>query len=149
MFTGDDVVLHCQYPTGNHKGTRFFKNGAEIDAKSSSSSAGVTEVTIKNVTREDEGFYKCAYRDRKMQSPESWLSVRPDRGRMNIIFIILLVVTSQMIIDGCQRFCLLANSTSTEETPASTSGKIIYTYLLVLDGKNNYWAKQRVLISTK
>ncbi|AWP11236.1 Hypothetical protein SMAX5B_017595 [Scophthalmus maximus] len=94
VFTGDDVVLHCQYPTGNHKGTRFFKNGAEIDAKSSSSSAGVTEVTIKNVTREDEGFYKCAYRDRKMQSPESWLSVRPDR----------------------------ANSTSTEETPASTSG---------------------------
>lgn len=38
-------------------------------------------MTIENVTREDEGLYKCASKDRTMESPESWLSVRPDRGQ--------------------------------------------------------------------
>ncbi|XP_051233834.1 uncharacterized protein LOC127350852 isoform X2 [Dicentrarchus labrax] len=30
--------------------------------------------------KEDEGFYKCASQDRRLESPESWLSVRLDRG---------------------------------------------------------------------
>uniref|UniRef100_A0AAQ4PED6 Ig-like domain-containing protein n=1 Tax=Gasterosteus aculeatus aculeatus TaxID=481459 RepID=A0AAQ4PED6_GASAC len=37
-------------------------------------------VTMENVTRVDEGFYKCATRDGSMESPESWLSVRPGPG---------------------------------------------------------------------
>ncbi|XP_071343025.1 uncharacterized protein [Trachinotus anak] len=94
VFTGHDVVLYCQYRTGNHNMTTFFKNGAEIDTYNSSSSNRVIQMTITNVTQEDEGFYKCASPDRKMESPESWLSVRPSRG----------------------------NFTSTEGKPASTRG---------------------------
>ncbi|XP_050933177.1 uncharacterized protein LOC127143461 isoform X2 [Lates calcarifer] len=84
VFTGDDVVLYCQYRTGNHNKTTFFKNGTEIDTYSSFSSDGVITMTIKNVTQQDEGLYKCASHDRKMESPESWLSVRPDRGNYTL-----------------------------------------------------------------
>ncbi|XP_056233983.1 uncharacterized protein LOC130170568 [Seriola aureovittata] len=107
VFTGDEVVMSCQYRTANHNSTTFFKNKAEIDTYSSSSSDRVIKMTIKNVTQEDEGFYKCASRDRKMASPESWLSVRPDRG----------------------------NFTKTKGTPASTSGSwkwIILSFAVVL-----------------
>ncbi|XP_029939201.1 uncharacterized protein LOC115381750 isoform X2 [Salarias fasciatus] len=47
-----------------------------------------------NNNKQDEGYYKCASLDRKMQSAESWLAVRPNRG----------------------------NFTSTHGTEASTSG---------------------------
>ncbi|XP_044054277.1 sialoadhesin-like [Siniperca chuatsi] len=94
VFEGDKVVLYCQYWAGNHSKTTFFKNGAEIITSTSSSSDSVIKMTIENVAQEDEGFYKCASQDRKMESLESWLSVRPDRG----------------------------NFTSTDGTAASTSG---------------------------
>ncbi|CAB1451695.1 unnamed protein product [Pleuronectes platessa] len=82
VFTADDVTLCCQYQSGKHKQTSFFKNGALIDSNSSSGSDRVIKMTLKNVTREDEGFYRCASHDRQLQSPESWLSVRPDRGNL-------------------------------------------------------------------
>lgn len=82
IFEGNKVVLCCQYWTGNHSKTAFFKNGAEILTYSSSSSDRATAMTIENVTQEDEGFYKCASRDRQLESPESWLSVRPGRGQL-------------------------------------------------------------------
>ncbi|XP_058494933.1 Fc receptor-like protein 5 isoform X2 [Solea solea] len=98
VAVGDDVGLYCQYQAGNSTETRFFKNGAEIHTHISASSDRVVVMAIQNVTQDDEGFYKCASHDRKMQSPESWLSVRPDRGQA---------------FEG--------NLTSSEETPDSTS----------------------------
>ncbi|XP_059196336.1 Fc receptor-like protein 6 [Centropristis striata] len=80
VFEGDKVVLYCQYWRGIHNKTTFFKNGAKIVTYSSTSSDRVIKMTIENVTQEDEGFYKCASQDREMESPESWLSVRLDRG---------------------------------------------------------------------
>lgn len=83
---GDEVVLYCQYWTGNHSKTSFFKNGVEISTLTSSSSDRAIKMTIENVTQEDEGLYKCASRDRKTESPESWLSVRPDRGQRGRLY---------------------------------------------------------------
>ncbi|KAM7410360.1 hypothetical protein PAMA_001684 [Pampus argenteus] len=77
---GDNVVLYCQYWTGSNNTTAFFKNGAEIITYSSFSADRVTKMIIENVTQADEGFYKCASEDKKMESPESWLSIRRDRG---------------------------------------------------------------------
>ncbi|CAK6956081.1 uncharacterized protein LOC128361794 [Scomber scombrus] len=74
---GGNVVLSCQYLKENKSNTTFFKNGEEIGTLSSK---GVTEMTIENVTKADEGFYKCVAKDRKMESPESWLSVAPEQG---------------------------------------------------------------------
>ncbi|XP_029356810.1 uncharacterized protein LOC115042606 [Echeneis naucrates] len=80
VFMGDDIALYCRYKKGNRNATTFFKNGAEIDTKSSYSSDRGIEMTIENVTQEDEGFYKCASHNRKLESAESWLSVRPNRA---------------------------------------------------------------------
>ncbi|XP_041791145.1 Fc receptor-like protein 6 isoform X2 [Chelmon rostratus] len=82
VFEGDAVVLYCQYWTDNHSNTSFFKNGAEIVTSTSSLSDRVIKMTIENVTRDDEGLYRCASQDRKMESPGSWLSVRPGRGNV-------------------------------------------------------------------
>ncbi|CAB1436407.1 unnamed protein product [Pleuronectes platessa] len=58
VFTDDDVTLCYQHQSGKHKQTSFFKNGALIDSNSSSGSDRVVKMTLKNVTREDEGFYR-------------------------------------------------------------------------------------------
>lgn len=80
VVEGDSVVLCCRDKTGKLRNMRFFKNGAEILTYNCTYSGQAIMMTIENVTREDEGFYKCASPDRKMESPESWLSVRPDWG---------------------------------------------------------------------
>lgn len=77
---GDKVVLYCQYQTGNYNKTTFFKNGVEIGTYSSFSSESVINMTIENVTQQDEGLYKCASQDGKLKSPEIQLSVRHDQG---------------------------------------------------------------------
>ncbi|CAB1448963.1 unnamed protein product [Pleuronectes platessa] len=91
VFTDDDVTLCYQHQSGKHKQTSFFKNGALIDSNSSSGSDRVVKMTLKNVTREDEGFYRCASHDRQLQSPESWLSERPDRGQLNIVTLLCVL----------------------------------------------------------
>ncbi|KAM4547781.1 Fc receptor-like protein 3 [Odontesthes bonariensis] len=80
VYEGDKVVLYCQYRTDYHNEAIFFKNGAVIGTFNSSSSNKVIDLTIMNVTLKYEGFYKCASKDRKLESPESWLSMTTDRG---------------------------------------------------------------------
>lgn len=75
------MVLCCRGKTGHLSNMRFFKNGAEILTYNCTYSAQAIMMTIENVTREDEGFYKCASPNRKVESPESWLSVRKDLGQ--------------------------------------------------------------------
>ncbi|KAM3619699.1 uncharacterized protein V6R79_012222 [Siganus canaliculatus] len=79
---GERVDLYCQHLTGNQSQATFFKNGAEIFTHNSSSSDRVTKMTLENVTQEDEGFYKCSSQDRRMESPQSWLSVRTGAGNV-------------------------------------------------------------------
>lgn len=137
VFEGNKVVLYCQYWTGNHSKTTFFKNGAEILTYNSSSSDRVIAMTIENVTQEDEGFYKCASHDRHLESPESWLSVRPDRGqsRSRIAFDDNIQYSAFWNIKVDQfkfkLLCLLGNFTSTDGTAAAASGKNILYYLYV------------------
>uniref|UniRef100_A0A4W5R0M2 Immunoglobulin domain-containing protein n=1 Tax=Hucho hucho TaxID=62062 RepID=A0A4W5R0M2_9TELE len=67
---GDQVTLHCRYWFQKPNQTTFYKDGVEVV------SLNVTEMTIDNVTSADEGFYKCAEPEEKLESPECWLSVR-------------------------------------------------------------------------
>lgn len=127
---GDKVVLYCQYWAGNPNQTTFYKNGAELITYNSSSSDRVIKMTIENVSQKDEGLYRCASRDRKMESPASWLSVRPDRGRLCgfIIFHDNVQHSAQFnnkTTINDVNYCLLGNVTSTDGTAASTSGKNI------------------------
>uniref|UniRef100_A0A8C7H3T2 Uncharacterized LOC109901572 n=1 Tax=Oncorhynchus kisutch TaxID=8019 RepID=A0A8C7H3T2_ONCKI len=66
---GDQVTLHCRYWFHKPNLTTFYKDGVEVVLN-------VTEMTIDNVNGADEGFYKCAEPEEKLESPESWLSVR-------------------------------------------------------------------------
>lgn len=75
------MVLQCQYLTANHSKTTFFKNAAEVLTSDAASPARVVKMTLESVTQEDEGLYKCASQDGTTESPESWLSVRPQGGR--------------------------------------------------------------------
>nr|XP_061834585.1 uncharacterized protein LOC133618129 isoform X1 [Nerophis lumbriciformis] len=72
---GSSVVLSCHYWRGNHTKSTFFRNGIEISTLSSSSPGRDIKLTLKNVTEAHQGSYKCASQDRKLESPESWLSV--------------------------------------------------------------------------
>ena len=144
------MVLVCQYWVGNHSKTTFFKNGAENFT--SPGSDRVIKMTLENVTQEDEGFYKCASQDRKMESPEAWLSVSPHRGQLNgsmhlikTFLILLSILSVKAVMVNNINCCLLGNFTSTDERAASNSGNMIlyssYIHLLVLEGiinDNNY-----------
>lgn len=111
VFEGNKVVLYCQYWTGNHSKTAFFKNGAEILAYSSSSSDRAIAMTIENVTQEHEGFYKCASHDRRLESPESWLSVRPDRGQLcSPLMTLFIILHFEISIKVRQRKILIVLS---------------------------------------
>ena len=67
---GENVALHCRRktPISNLKAD-FYKD----DVLMESSPTG--EMTINNVSKSDEGLYKCSIPDAG-QSPGSWLSVR-------------------------------------------------------------------------
>ncbi|KAM6921167.1 Fc receptor-like protein 5 [Xenentodon cancila] len=92
---GDKVVMSCHYKIGNQGKTVFFNNEVEIFTSNSSSSDKAINWTSENVTPKDEGLYKCASQDGKMESPASWLSVTPNRG------------TWKWIIVGCSIVLLL------------------------------------------
>ncbi|CAL8306893.1 unnamed protein product [Lota lota] len=73
---GDQVILHCQFWNGNQRMATFFKDGLEVATQSSARPEEIIGMAIENVTKAQEGFYKCASQDRTMESPESWLSVK-------------------------------------------------------------------------
>lgn len=125
VLEGDEVILSCQYLSGTPGKTTFFKNGAEMNTSySSASSNRVIKMTIENVTQDDEGFYKCASQDGKMESPESWLSVIPDRGQLSF-FITRRYRYS--ISEMCQiLICYVFLGNHTTDGTASTSGNSFY-----------------------
>ena len=76
MTEGHSVTLSCRLRTEKilHN-VDFYKNDKLI------LNHGSGELFISEVTKSDEGFYKCKGRDssqvlRSLTSPESWLSVK-------------------------------------------------------------------------
>ncbi|XP_029932732.1 Fc receptor-like B [Myripristis murdjan] len=70
VMEGSDVTLRCKTRTTSSSLTAdFYKDGFLIGSGSTG------EMTIHNVSKSDEGFYKCSISD-SGESPESWLAVR-------------------------------------------------------------------------
>ncbi|XP_077463198.1 Fc receptor-like protein 5 [Stigmatopora argus] len=73
---GSSTVLSCRYRKGNYTKSTFFRNGVKAYTCNSSGVGTETKLTLENVGEEHEGFYKCASQDGKLESPQSWLSVK-------------------------------------------------------------------------
>ncbi|XP_078101639.1 low affinity immunoglobulin gamma Fc region receptor II-c-like isoform X2 [Sander vitreus] len=65
---GDDLTLHCKTKTSSNLPAGFYKDGSFIRTEP----AG--HMTIHNVSRSDEGLYKCNISSDR-ESPSSWVSV--------------------------------------------------------------------------
>ncbi|XP_019209434.1 low affinity immunoglobulin gamma Fc region receptor II-like [Oreochromis niloticus] len=69
VMQGENVTLHCRKKDANSNYTaKFYKNGISIGSSSSGN------IMAPNVSKSDEGLYKCSIADAE-ESPESWLSV--------------------------------------------------------------------------
>lgn len=123
VFEGDNVILHCQYKTTNYNATTFFKNGKIVSVTSPSSNHKMINMIIENVTRKDEGSYKCASQELKMESAESWLSVRANnetQGQLYNLSILICVYILIFFINILFK-CLLGHLASTEDTAVSSN----------------------------
>ncbi|KAL0985635.1 hypothetical protein UPYG_G00159750 [Umbra pygmaea] len=66
---GDEVTLVCKHKTTRSNITAaFYKDGIFIKNETTG------EMSIPAISKSDEGFYKCKYKQR--ESPESWVTVR-------------------------------------------------------------------------
>ncbi|XP_051244108.1 Fc receptor-like protein 5 [Dicentrarchus labrax] len=69
VMEGDDFTLRCQTKKTSDLPARFYKDGAIIRAEPTG------QVTIRHVSRSDEGLYKC-HIDGHGESPPSWIAVK-------------------------------------------------------------------------
>ncbi|XP_059210497.1 low affinity immunoglobulin gamma Fc region receptor II-like [Centropristis striata] len=73
VMEGESVTLSCRNKTtSTNLSADFFKDGHLIMESSSA------ETTIQNVSKSDEGLYKCSISGGG-ESPESWLAVRVNK----------------------------------------------------------------------
>lgn len=68
VMEGQTVTLLCKTSFNfKHQISIYRDDGQHINN---------TNVTMENVTKAHEGFYKCVNPNASVESPESWLSVR-------------------------------------------------------------------------
>nr|XP_055069784.1 uncharacterized protein LOC129450799 [Misgurnus anguillicaudatus] len=70
VMRGESITLECKSWLYELSQTLLYKNGVQV------LSVNGTQMTIENVTQDDEGFYKCAFANTSLESSENWLSVR-------------------------------------------------------------------------
>ncbi|XP_051996849.1 uncharacterized protein LOC127653988 isoform X1 [Xyrauchen texanus] len=128
VMKGGTATLQCKSLLYKVSQTVFYKNGVNF------LSLNGTEMTIENVTKADEGFYKCAFANSSLESSEIWLSVRenstvdsqdekPSTGSLVwvsgicIIFIILVLLpVLWLLFPGLrEKFNVCPNGTSRVE----------------------------------
>ena len=75
VVEGSNATLRCLSKTTNKPSYNlpadFFRNGSLVSSESTG------EMTIHNVNKSDEGFYKCRITGLG-ESPESWMEVRSE-----------------------------------------------------------------------
>lgn len=72
VLEGDNVTLSCRKKTtSSNCEADFYRDGHFLGTSSTG------QMTIHNVSKSDEGLYKCNISD-VGESPESWLTVRGD-----------------------------------------------------------------------
>ncbi|XP_048866061.1 high affinity immunoglobulin gamma Fc receptor I-like isoform X2 [Brienomyrus brachyistius] len=69
VLHGGNVTLHCCYRGVSPRNITFYKDGMEIETR------GDGKMTMRGVTKEDEGFYSCSGKGTGTISAETWVSV--------------------------------------------------------------------------
>nr|XP_033465451.1 high affinity immunoglobulin epsilon receptor subunit alpha-like isoform X2 [Epinephelus lanceolatus] len=88
VMEGHDVTLHCKTKTSSNLPAAFYKDGSFIRTEP----AG--HMTIRHVTRSDDGLYKCDITGHG-ESPPSWLTVTApprDSDHLHLVRLLLHLV---------------------------------------------------------
>ncbi|XP_030608872.1 high affinity immunoglobulin gamma Fc receptor I-like [Archocentrus centrarchus] len=133
VMEGNDVTLSCRKKgISSNLAADFYKDGHHIDT-------GYTgKMTIYNVSKSNEGLYKCSFSQSQGKSSESWLAVRA-----------YIVPAPEETIPQDNQDSLQETATSTESTfllPAvfTTLGVAVLIVVGVF-----YCRKHRVCVSSK
>lgn len=80
VMEGNDVTLHCKNKkTESQHIADFYKDGSSLGTSYDSN------MTIRNVSKSDEGLYRCSISGAG-ESPESWLTVlKKNEGDLLVI----------------------------------------------------------------
>ncbi|KAI4889041.1 hypothetical protein NFI96_007085, partial [Prochilodus magdalenae] len=78
---GDSLTLHCLYHHTNSSNltAEFYKNGSLLQTTG--------EMTIRTVSKSDEGLYQCKDPERG-ESPQSWISVRAGKSTAGLVGVV-------------------------------------------------------------
>ncbi|XP_026179079.1 Fc receptor-like A [Mastacembelus armatus] len=87
VVEGDTVTLHCRTKQTSNSFAVFYKDNMLINSQSA------VEMTIKNVSKSDEGLYYCSIPEFG-PSPESWLAVR---GKSLMVSTVAVTVTTNTV----------------------------------------------------
>ncbi|XP_027010297.1 Fc receptor-like protein 5 [Tachysurus fulvidraco] len=102
---GETVTLTCK-TSNNLYHALIYKDGVSMNN---------ANVTIENVTKSYEGFYKCVDPTAAVESPENWLSVRDNSEEKNsfvaawvwvvcvIVIILLLIPVTFLLVPSLRR----------------------------------------------
>ncbi|XP_037403339.1 carcinoembryonic antigen-related cell adhesion molecule 5-like isoform X3 [Pygocentrus nattereri] len=94
---GDPLTLRCLYrdPKPSNLTAEFYKNGSLLQTQTTG------EMTIRTVSKSDEGLYHCKHPERG-ESPQSWISVRGSDSKTVIlaVSVVLSLVLILIIILG-------------------------------------------------
>lgn len=67
---GDNIALGCKKKTiPSSLAADFYKDGHYLET------GYVGKITIPNISKSNEGLYKCIFTESQGKSPESWLTV--------------------------------------------------------------------------
>ncbi|XP_016521805.1 high affinity immunoglobulin gamma Fc receptor I-like [Poecilia formosa] len=125
---GESLTLHCRVnPRSFSSLTRFYRNGVLVG----SSSTG--RLTIRSVSKSDEGFYKCNASG-VGESAETWLAVRGPRLQTPpaaLAHILLPVVTGFFLLVMTMLLCVWRNHIGSVDSVVS------YTVIVTQEGKTH------------
>ncbi|KAI4902382.1 hypothetical protein NFI96_005631 [Prochilodus magdalenae] len=90
---GDPLTLHCLYHHTNSSNltAEFYKDGSLLQTQTTG------EMTIRTVSKSDEGLYHCKHPERG-KSPQSWISVRAGKSTAGLVGVAVGVSVAVLFI---------------------------------------------------
>uniref|UniRef100_A0AAR2LLX3 Ig-like domain-containing protein n=1 Tax=Pygocentrus nattereri TaxID=42514 RepID=A0AAR2LLX3_PYGNA len=93
IMEGDPLTLHCLYrdPKPTNLTAEFYKDGSLLQTQTTG------EMTIRTVSKSDEGLYHCKHPERG-ESPQSGISVRTAESAPDLVIVVVGVSFAGLFI---------------------------------------------------